>query len=77
MGKTLPQKERKIQKRIGERRRPKEGNHPPQRGEEGDKVVPPPKSSMPSSEKCSDEEADPRPLNDVPPLWKKQQQGYK
>ena len=53
------------------------GKSPPQKEEEGDKVVPPSKSSFPGSEESSDVEADPRPLKNVPPLWKKQWQGYK
>ena len=53
---------------IGEGQNSLRGRSPPQKEEEGDEVVPSPKNSVPTSEKCSDVEADPQPLYDVPPL---------
>ena len=41
-----------------------------------DRIGPPRKRRMPASD-CFDEEADPRLQNGVPPLRKKQGQGYK
>ena len=53
------------------------GKSPPHKKEEEERQGSPPlKRRMSISERRSEVEASPRVQNDIPPLWKKQRQGY-